>query len=252
MIDDRLSIAARALKSTTDATPDSSARTRARIMMSLHQRRYRGTRRTAWLVPIGIAVAASTAWAGSDGRIANLVHAVTQRLAPETAMQDPETGAPVRRAPIRRAKEGALRASQSEVATASPPPAETVASEAMSAAEPPPALARTRTKQHRAASDSVNAAMPRPDEPGFEAYVAAHHAHFAERNPAAALPAWDAYLREAPSGRFSSEARYNRALCLVRLGRYSEAEAALTPFARGDYGKYRQREATELLAALKE
>jgi hypothetical protein len=64
------------------------------------------------------------------------------------------------------------------------------------------------------------------------------------------LAAWDAYLLRSPGGRFAPEAQYNRALCLVRLGRTADAQAALVPFAQGRYGAYRQREATALLEAL--
>ena len=56
--------------------------------------------------------------------------------------------------------------------------------------------------------------------------------------------------RRFPAGTFASEARYNRALCLVRLGRLGEAREALGPFARGDYGNYRHAEAAALLEAL--
>jgi outer membrane protein assembly factor BamD (BamD/ComL family) len=81
-------------------------------------------------------------------------------------------------------------------------------------------------------------------------YAVAHHAHFAQRDPAAALRAWDRYLAVHPRGRFAPEARYNRALMLIRLGRVPEAREALTPFAEGQLGGYRQREARELLGAL--
>jgi hypothetical protein len=78
----------------------------------------------------------------------------------------------------------------------------------------------------------------------------AHRAHFIDRDPAVAVRAWDAYLRVAPSGRYAFEARYNRALDLVRLGRRHEAREALQPFADGTMGGYRQREARMLLDAL--
>jgi hypothetical protein len=67
----------------------------------------------------------------------------------------------------------------------------------------------------------------------------------------AALAAWDAYLRIATQGVLVPEARYNRALCLIRMGRRAEAKLALTPFARGEYGAYRRTEAQTLLAELK-
>ena len=82
------------------------------------------------------------------------------------------------------------------------------------------------------------------------AYERAHRAHFFTDSPAPALAAWDQYLAAYPHGTFAPEARYNRALCLVRLGRHADAVAALTPFARGDFGGYRRREAGDLLQAL--
>ena len=81
-------------------------------------------------------------------------------------------------------------------------------------------------------------------------YAVAHKAHFVTRDPAQALRAWDAYLQAYPAGRFALEARYNRALTLVRLGQLDEARTALTPFANGEAGGYRQREARELLDAM--
>ncbi|MBN8615263.1 MAG: hypothetical protein J0L92_31995 [Deltaproteobacteria bacterium] len=67
---------------------------------------------------------------------------------------------------------------------------------------------------------------------------------------ASAITAWDAYLARYPDGRFAIEARYARALCLVRLGRRDEAREALAPFAEGRFGRYREREATALIEAL--
>ena len=83
-------------------------------------------------------------------------------------------------------------------------------------------------------------------------YRRAHELHFHGGAPAAALAAWDAYLAAEPGGRFAVEARYNRALVLVRLGRHGEARAALAPFARGEVAPagYRQAEAEQLVARL--
>jgi hypothetical protein len=87
-------------------------------------------------------------------------------------------------------------------------------------------------------------------DPTHALYRRAHQAHFTEHDPARALALWESYLREAPRGRFAVEARYNRALCLVRLGRHAEARSALEPFANGTPGSYRQHEAAQLLEAL--
>lgn len=95
------------------------------------------------------------------------------------------------------------------------------------------------------------ASAPEPtDDPGRALYADAHHKHFGERDFAGALVAWEAYLRAAPGGRFAAEAQYNRAICLVRLGRTREARAALQAFADGGFGGYRQAEAKALLDAL--
>jgi TolA-binding protein len=104
---------------------------------------------------------------------------------------------------------------------------------------PPPAV--------RGAASSVEA---RAGDPTLDLYRAAHQAHFVDRDYGRALKAWNDYLKAAPHGSLVPEARYNRALCLVRLGRADEARAALTPFATGQYGTYRREDAQKLLAAL--
>ena len=96
--------------------------------------------------------------------------------------------------------------------------------------------------------DSAPAA-PSPDaEVG--AFRAAHDAHFRGADPARALAAWDAYLAAYPRGRLVLEARWNRAIALLKLGHDREARAALAPFAAGAEGEYRQREARHLLDVL--
>lgn len=80
-------------------------------------------------------------------------------------------------------------------------------------------------------------------------YIEAHRQHF-RGSPEQALAAWDAFLATAPAGQVLLEARYNRAVTLLRLGRRSEAAAALAAFARGEHGGFRQREAQQLLEQL--
>jgi TolA-binding protein len=65
-----------------------------------------------------------------------------------------------------------------------------------------------------------------------------------------AIAAWDAYLRVAGTSPLAPEARYNRALGLVRASRFTEAKSALAPFAQGKYGEYRRDEAQALIARL--
>jgi TolA-binding protein len=81
-------------------------------------------------------------------------------------------------------------------------------------------------------------------------YAHAHRLHFDGANPSAALLAWEDYLRAFPDGRFVPEARYNRAIDLLKLQRYAEARQALRPFASGAYGLYHRDEAVALLHAI--
>jgi TolA-binding protein len=93
---------------------------------------------------------------------------------------------------------------------------------------------------------------PGPSDAEADAYGRAHRAHFDESAPERALAAWDNYLRLYPRGAFEPEARFNRAICLVRLRRFAQAERALLSFADGRFGGYRRAEAEQLLAWLRD
>ena len=84
------------------------------------------------------------------------------------------------------------------------------------------------------------------------AYGRAHRAHFVDDLPTRALADWDLYLKAYPRGAFAPEARFNRALCLTRLGRWREAARALAPFGRARENGYRRHEACALLAWLRD
>jgi hypothetical protein len=91
--------------------------------------------------------------------------------------------------------------------------------------------------------------VAQPD-PELAAYRVAYDAHFHGGSPAAALAAWDAYLAAYPNGKLATDARYNRAIILVKLKRYREAADALRPLATAPEGAYRRGEAARLLNAL--
>lgn len=119
--------------------------------------------------------------------------------------------------------------------------------EAIRAAPALPSPAPAAEPVHPA--DSGTPAGPDASEE-LKSYSRAHDAYFHGGDPAAALAAWDAYLASYPSGQLVLEARYARALVLIKLERWTEAAAALRPFASAPAGSYRQAEAARLLTAM--
>lgn len=219
---DLLDEAVRAYRAAHDGRGADVAAERAEL---LARHRSRRGQRTAWLAAaalLTLSLGLPTAWALTFGPLGRgsvepgtsvPVHPVPvpATSVPEPSVPGPETSELFVRAPER--------------------------SDPLALASTPPALAAPRR------AIAVDPAERR-------AYDAAHALHFEARDAAAAITAWDAYLAAYPRGRFATEARYNRALALVRLGRRDEAIAALQPFARGDHGRYRRREAASLLEAL--
>jgi hypothetical protein len=132
------------------------------------------------------------------------------------------------------------------IAAPAPPPARHPKALAMTA---PPVVAPIEAPPPRAAAPTPLAAPRVTHRAVIEAaYRRAHELHFRGDDPTAALAAWDDYLRADPGGRFAAEARFNRAIDLIKLGRFDDARAALAPFARGD--GYRKDDAQRLLDRL--
>lgn len=273
--DDLLLEATRALREelADEAPPSASGRepaslTRGRIMQSLHDKRRKRATRLTVLLPLAAIFIGGSAWATSRGyhRVASEVTALfggassvepvpgaspppslTSRVeapagevAPEDEVAPAEEVAPadeVAPAGEVAADEVAPAGDEPVLADAEPPTATPPAPAAVEPAPPP-------------ASSAPKAAPAVAIDPDRALYEEAHRAHFVDKSPSAALAAWEAYLARSPGGVFITEATYNRALCLVRLGRVDEARAALAPFAEGRYGAYRQSEARELIEAL--
>lgn len=231
--------AARARAADASDDPDRAAATRLAIREAAAAR---APARRRWTFLGGALVAAalgSTAFAYHRGWRPAIFAAeeATEMVAPAVVAVAPAP-APVRAivppAPIAPIETPAPAPPPSPVVVPRPTRPATIARTA-----PPPAIVEA----------PVVAREPAPSEE-LAAYRAAHALHFHGADPAAALAAWDAYLARFPSGTFAVDARYDRALALIKLGRYVEARAALLPFASAAAGSYRQADAAKLIAAM--
>jgi len=227
MSEDLLRAATRALREETAEPSGGGEFTRARVMASLHQGKVRRRTRLAFILPIAACLAAGTAWGTATGRLPQAFRVLREVVYPTAKPPEPK---PAPRSAKPAPAPAVAEAPAPVVPEAAPAPVELV---------PSPAL-------KPAPSTSSSAAFRDADG---DLYRLAHDAHFASHDYARALSAWEAYLKAAPGGRLATEARYNRAICLLRLGRDAEARQALEPFAAGKLG-YRQSEAQKLLDEL--
>lgn len=270
MSDDLLRRAAQALREESENGDAGERFTRARVMAGLQQNAGRRRLRLAFALPLAACFAAATAF-GMKGQTTRIWHEVTEALgithteqaprtkptaAPRGAPRPVEKPTPVEAPPV---EAPAAPAVEAPPALEPPPSAPVEAPRVAPSAVHTPRIERTAPSAAVAPTSAAEPAPapvnPPPNPPeandaAHELYRVAHQAHFVEHDFASALRAWDAYLAAAPNGRFAPEARYNRALCLVRLGRKDDAERALRPFADGSYGTYRRDEAKALIEAL--
>jgi TolA-binding protein len=245
MSDDLLLEATRALRESAETDGAGAAFTRARIMATLHQERRRRMTRRALFWPLAAILVGSTAWAGATGKLGQVARVVVHAA----GWSAPRTAPEVERAPLAQAP----RAPVASEAPAAAPSTEPSPEPEATVAPVPETVAPVARRAAPSVAPAVSSAAPVTNPSGSEEqilYRTAHRAHFEEHDWATALRAWDAYLAAAPQGRLAPEALYNRALCLLRLGRTSEARRALEPFAGGKFGGYRQKEASALIAAM--
>lgn len=225
----RLDDAVRALREETSSPSETSDETRARVLAKLEQSRGRRSKRLFVILPMAAVLAGATASAGVAGKIPGAWHSALRAF----RLSSPPPNAAEPTLPMAPAP------------WVTPTPAVDEAEPIASAAPlPNPNPLRTRTRTSASTSTSTR----NPDS--LALYRNAHRLHFTVHDSSAALSAWDDYLRADPNGSLALEARYNRALCLVRLERSGEAREALAPFADGRFGGYRQSEARALLGIL--
>jgi len=227
--------------------------TLTRVLRTVQRSRQR--RRLMWIVGLQLAFggAAVGAWAVRAGGVAALKRRfVSDDVAARSAHV---TRAPDRRPAVEAPAtiDGATAVAAATVDRTTPVTAAPQTAAQAAAPVPPPA------RRKRAASDrrhvevafAVAPAMP-PTLTAAELYDRAHQAHFVRRDFGAALELWSRYLALGGAAPLSAEARFNRAIALLQLGRPAAAAADLRPFADGDYGAYRREEARALLRRISE
>jgi TolA-binding protein len=237
--DDMFRAAMDAVRHDADALPE-PVFARAKILASLHSRK-RAKRARSWLALLAAAAfAGSTAWANPAVHTWLISKGDCSAPSQGTMSQSPPSTA------IAIASSKDLEAPVAiELPGATP--------DATSLPKPMRKEARNETRKEARTETRSSRPSKQPSiQEADDAYRIAHRLHFVDNDFAAALVAWNDYMARAPSGRFLPEAKYNAAICLVRLHRDEEARRALLPIASQPLGEYRQREASALLAALRD
>lgn len=232
----RLDVALRQLREDTHGqVTDAEADATLLLTLAAARRQSAFTRpqKTAFLLVAAALLLASVAWAAASGHWFRGSTPAVRSPVPTAPSGGLAAPAQPRGAEAATLVPSASAASSAQGSTASAASVASVAPSATAATQP---STEARDGARRSSKE-------------LAAYDRAHRAHFEQANPEQALRLWDDYLREFPGTRWVPEARYNRALCLLRLGRTEQARQELVPFAKGAYGGYRQREAQNLLDA---
>jgi len=265
MTDDVLDRSIRAYRGENPGTALDANAIRRRILVGAGVKRHRKLFFVRFAVPIAATFFVSVAVAASHGGFPRLDD-VREWLGIAETQASANTAAPehLRSAPVARPKAPVTAPAIVPSAPVEAPPEPEPTSEAVPApvrrASPAP-LPRA-TRRAPPARESLAPAEARPEGSShvpdtrpnlltadLAHYQQAHRLHFHGGDPAAALRAWDAYLIRYPAGTFAPEARFNRAVCLLRLGRRAEAKGILTPIAESRFAYGRER-ARALLTAM--
>lgn len=224
---DLLDEATEALREETGAEPN--PQTLERVLVARRRGKVRTLRWLAW--PLAATLVVLTALAGASGKLGRVLAVIGFDRAVEDTGASGSAPSPVIVVP-----------SVAPALPEAPPIAQ------VSADPPPPSVPTGRPTVHRVPSVVAPVPSASAQESPDDLYRRASQAHFVEHDYARAIGLWDRYLQSG--GPLALEARYNRAVALLRAGRTNEARAALSPFAAGEYGSYRKQEAQALLDAL--
>lgn len=242
--DDRLARALDVYASSTSGDALDSGQLRRRILSEVTAPPRRAPRQLSFVLALAATLAASAAFAATQPAVRAAVHRGVQAL----------FGAgPAPSSSPRNVRSAVATAAPSVAAPATQPPEPKLAPLAPNdlPVERGPSSAPSQLRAAPSVSPrSPVASSSAAFDAQVESYRQAHRTHFGGAAPATALAAWDEHLRTYPNGSFATDARFNRALCLLRLGRHDEARAALRPFAEAPVGSYRQQEAASLLLSL--
>ncbi|MEC7521757.1 MAG: hypothetical protein VYE22_17880 [Myxococcota bacterium] len=279
-----------AFRETQDRDRGDAEAGRRRLLRAVVRRDRRRKLGVAAALALALVATNSTTWAWSTGRLegvaawlgasaAEPTRGEASRGAPATRGPAPQPAPPeahprierpttppapaVAPPPAPRARAETLDRPRGASRTARSPTRRTPSVAAASAASEPLPESRAaaaddpRADTEPSGDDALAAALRALDapsgstaDPDRRAFASAHRLHHGGATPLAALRAWDRYLALYPQGRFVPEARFNRAVTLLRLHRDDAARAALRPFAEGAFEGLRQREARALLEAL--
>ncbi|MFK7984472.1 MAG: tol-pal system YbgF family protein [Sandaracinaceae bacterium] len=257
---DELDALVDAYRTEVDRPPHDAAPTRRAILRAARLRRQRRTLAIAASVALALVLTNATTFAWSTGRIDGVRETMLSWAAGDTPSPTTAPAAQPRR-PIATTSEPTVavegpvtparddRAPEAALAPPAPVARRRSGARAGSGREPSAAPATAQAAPDDALEAEFDTLTPPPAAERL-AFERAHRAQFEARDYLGALSAWTTYLRAYPTGRLLPEARFNRAVCLLRLQRFQQAEEALARIARSE--SLRRSDAADLLRALEE
>lgn len=268
-LDDLLDTACESLREDTAPGSESGKATGRAVIEGLGRRRRRKDWAMASAVAFCVLFVAPTVWAHVTGRLDAIVAVLMNPPPAQSASANDET--PTRRQrtapervvahadPLEDIEEPApllaeeLSEELPEEQLPEPEEPEIAEPEIVAPRRSAPAPRRHRETPVQVDEVEVVEDAEEPDEEDVidveerELFSRAHRSHFDGGTSSEALRHWNEYLAAYPHGRFVPEARFNRALTLIRLGELARARGVLERFARGDFGAARRAQAAELL-----